>query len=305
MQQFLLRNKSAYHQWREQKLYGYPNSADQLIVNINNPYQLTNEEKDRLFQICNKTNLVIYRISKNNYEDKKIVNAMATQLGLQRMDFNLCADQDQISSIQVMHEGSSNAYIPHTNKPLNWHTDGYYNQDEKRIRSFLMHCIRPANSGGLNTYLDPEIIYILLRDEDPKYIEALQDTSVMTIPPNFDGSDEIRSEKTGPVFLLDDETQSLYMRYTARSRNIIWKENVATKQAQSVLLDILKNNHYKFRYCLQKGEGVICNNVLHNRTMFIDNPKSKRLLYRARFYDRVSKPDHIDDLKVSANQCCG
>ena len=305
MQQFLLQNNSAYHQWREQKLCGYPNTADQLIVHINNPYQLTVEEKDRLLQICNKTNLVIYRISNNNFEDKKIVNAIAMQLGLQHMDNNLCADQDRISSIQVMDEGLSNAYIPYTNKPLNWHTDGYYNQNEKRIRSFLMHCVRPASSGGLNTYLDPELIYILLRDEDPKYIEALQDTSAMTIPPNFEGSEEIRSEKNGPVFLLDDETQSLYMRYTARSRNIIWKDNAATKRAQSVLLDILKKNHYQFRYCLQKGEGVICNNVLHNRTMFIDNPKSKRLLYRARFYDRVSKPDHIDDLKVSANQCYG
>ncbi len=59
----------------------------------------------------------------------------------------------------------------------------------------------------------------------------------------------------------------------------------------------MKNNDYQFRHRLQKGEGVICNNVLHNRSMFSDNSNSKRLLYRARFYNRVSKPDHIVELE--------
>jgi hypothetical protein len=35
---------------------------------------------------------------------------------------------------------------------------------------------------------------------------------------------------------------------------------------------------------MKAGEGVICNNVLHNRTAFEDN-ENKRLLYRARYYN--------------------
>jgi hypothetical protein len=33
--------------------------------------------------------------------------------------------------------------------------------------------------------------------------------------------------------------------------------------------------------------GVICNNVLHARSAFRDDPARPRLLYRARYYDRV------------------
>ena len=305
MKQFFLDNDSAYCNWREQKLLNYPTNAEQLIVNINNPYKLTIDERNALLQICQKTNMVIYRITGDKTEDKNIVKAIAQQLGLDRMDANLCADQDKISSIQVVEGGLSSAYIPYTNKPLNWHTDGYYNQDQQRIRAFLMHCVRPASKGGENSYLDPEIIYILLRDDDPKNIEALIDNKTMTIPPNMEDDEQIRIEKTGPVFLLDEQTQSLYMRFTARSRNIIWKNDVTTQRARSKLLDILERKDYQFHYYLQAGEGVICNNVLHNRTMFTDSSTSKRLLYRARFYDRVSKKYKSFDSQVPESQCCG
>ena len=305
MQQFLLENDSAYRDWRELKLCDYPKSVEHLIVDINDPYKLTIDEKNSLLHICQKTNLVIYKIAQTNVEDKNIVAIIAKQLGLVRMDANLCADQDKISSIQVVNGGLNSTYIPYTNKSLNWHTDGYYNKDEHRIRAFLMHCVRPAISGGENTYLDPEIIYILLRDDDPKYIEVLMDKDAMTIPPNLGDSEQIRSEKSGPVFLMDKLTQSLYMRFTARSHNVIWKNNATTKQVRSKLLEVIKDNEFQFSYLLQAGEGVICNNVIHNRTSFVDDPSLTRLLYRARFYDRVSKPEHTHDYEDETNQCCG
>ena len=297
MQPFFLESDHAYFKWREQKLKNYPRQTKEIIVEIKNPYKLTTNERHSLQTICQKTNLVIYRTSHGDVDKKNIVAAIAKQLGLERMDANLCADQDKISSIQAMQESLGSAYIPYTKKPLNWHTDGYYNQDKERIRSFIMHCVRPANLGGENTYLDPEIIYILLRDDDPKFIEALMDKNAMTIPPNLEENHRIRSEKSGPVFMVDEPTQTLYMRYTARSRSVTWKNNAVTEQARAKLLEIMKNNEYQFCHLLQKGEGVICNNVLHNRTMFSDNSNTKRLLYRARFYDRVSKPDHIVELE--------
>ena len=295
MQQFLLENNSSYRQWRDQKLYDYPEAVEQLVVNISNPYRLAIDEKNTLLRICQKTNLVFYKVAHKYAEDKSIVSAISKQLGFTQIGTNLCADQDRISSIQVVGDGKSSAYIPYTSKPLNWHTDGYYNQDEHRIRAFLMHCARPAYSGGSNTYLDPEIVYILLRDEDPTYIEALMDKNAMMIPANLEDNEQIRDEKVGPVFLLDPQTQTLYMRYTARSRNVLWKDNATANQARSRLLDIIKDSRYQFRHRLRTGEGVICNNVLHNRAAFIDHPTATRLLYRARFYDRAPKPEYIDD----------
>ena len=294
MRQFLLENDSIYRQWRERKLQDYPRATEQLIVDIRNPYQLTPAETNILLHTCQKTNVVIYRISRPVISDKGIISAIAAQLGLLRMDTNLCADQDSISSIQIMREGLSSVYVPYTNKSLNWHTDGYYNPDARRIRAFLMHCIRPASSGGENTYLDPEIIYILLRDNDPQNIRALMDDHAMTIPPNQKHNKPTRDEQTGPVFLIDRQTQTLHMRYTARSRNIIWKNDPATKRAKSALSDILMDNEYQFHHRLQSNEGVICNNVLHNRTAFVEHAAAGRLLYRARFYDRITATHQTD-----------
>jgi hypothetical protein len=34
--------------------------------------------------------------------------------------------------------------------------------------------------------------------------------------------------------------------------------------------------------------GILCNNVLHDRTGFTDDPARPRLLYRARYHDRIA-----------------
>ena len=45
---------------------------------------------------------------------------------------------------------------------------------------------------------------------------------------------------------------------------------------------------YAYRVSLQAGEGIVCNNVLHNREAFRDEDSGKRLLWRARYRDRVT-----------------
>ena len=302
MQQFSLENDSAYRQWRTRKLRAYPTRTEQLTVMVQRPHQLTQEEKGNLLQACEKTNLVFYRTDPGLEQSKHVVAAMARQLSLTHMDANFCADKDSISSIQVMDKGpGSTSYIPYTHRALNWHTDGYYNLDSQRIRAFLMHCVRPASTGGENTYLDPEILYIQLRDQNPDHVEALMDPQAMTIPPNPENQKRGFSAKSGPVFMVDEPTQTLYMRYTARTRNIMWKDSFHLRKARLTLQEILNDSEYRFRHLLQSGEGVLCNNVLHNRTMFTDHSTSTRLLYRARFYERVAKPGVTSDKRPATD----
>ncbi len=47
---------------------------------------------------------------------------------------------------------------------------------------------------------------------------------------------------------------------------------------------------FAFRVRLKAGEGVVCNNVLHNRESFDDAPgaEQQRLLWRARYRDRIA-----------------
>jgi hypothetical protein len=78
------------------------------------------------------------------------------------------------------------------------------------------------------------------------------------------------------------------MRYSARKRNIEWFDDELTRDAAALITEILADDASVISYQLQAGEGIVCNNVLHNRTGFSDDENQSRLLYRARYYDRVA-----------------
>lgn len=290
---FLLSNEQAYAVWRQEKLHNYPKHAEELLVAIRNPSDLTAQEHHDMLQRLRKTNMVLYTVTNRQATGKEEIRQLGRQFGLEQLDCNICADEDSITSLRVMESGRHKGYIPYTNRPLSWHTDGYYNIPDKQIRAILMHCDTPAAEGGANMYFDHEILYILLRDANPDYISALQRPDVLTIPANLEEGEEIRAAQTGPVFSLDPRG-NLQMRYSARTRNIQWRDDAVTMDAVAMIQSLLKSDLSQiFHYRFAANQGVICNNVLHNRTAFVDGDmqQSKRLLYRARYYDRVSDTD--------------
>ena len=221
--------------------------------------------------------------------DKSLPHRLARQLGLIRLEGNYLADEDGLSSITPAgDEGSVRGeFIPYTHKPINWHTDGYYNALDRRILGMTLHCAQDAEAGGENALLDHEIAYIQLRDTNPDFIAALMQTDAMTIPARMDEDNIARPEQSGPVFAVDAEQGFLYMRYTARTRSIVWKNDAATLAAVKTLADILAGSEFILNARLRPGMGLICNNVLHTRSAFTDSPERRRLLYRGRYYDRL------------------
>ncbi len=286
---FLPDNDAAYRVWREAKLADYPTRAAELIVDVADPLHLRESEFQALLQRLRKTNMAIYRTGLGDNPDKVFPRALAERFGLIHLDSNLLADDDGLTSITVNPEGEHPRYIPYTNRPINWHCDGYYNTGEQQIRGMLLHCVQPAAEGGENQLLDHEIAYLQLRDENSEYIRSLMAADVMTIPPGKDGEGGERDASVGPVFSIHKETGSLHMRYTARKRNIEWKDDARTVDALDALERILSDsNPYIFRARLDAGMGLICNNVLHTRDGFTDLPdRPRRLLYRARYFDRI------------------
>lgn len=284
---FSLANESVYRRWRERKLKDYPTTIADLRIEVRDPQRLTDAEVATLLATVAKTNMAIY--GSQTPADKGVIGAVAARVGLQRLTTNPLADEDGVSSLQVSAEKSGRGYIPYSNKRLLWHTDGYYNPPAETIRAFILHCASPAAEGGENALLDHEIAYLLLREADPDYIRALMAPDAMTIPANTEpGMAAVRPASIGPVFSLDSRG-NLHMRYTARTRSIEWKQDTATAAAVQFLEQLLANDtRYVFRYRLAAGEGLICNNVLHNRTEFRDDAQAKRLIYRARYYDRVA-----------------
>ncbi len=284
-----LTNQTAYQRWRERKLAQAPTSVDNLIVEVNDPGNLSAHEHAALLQMCQRSNMVIYAAKQHN-ADKDIPRKVGTQFGLHDLDANWLAGEDGISSIQVSNteDQSRQAYIPYTNKPIKWHTDGYYNTPERRIRGMLLHCVQSAAKGGENRLMDHEMVYLQLRDINPDFIRVLSEPDVMTIPPRTDDAGVARAEQSGPVFSVD-ENGKLHMRYTARTRSIVWKQDEVSLAAVAYLEQILAaDSPCVYTARLEAGMGLLCNNVLHDRTAFTDNPESPRLLYRARYYDRIA-----------------
>lgn len=284
---FDIDNESDYRIWRERKLQDYPERLDQLVIEINDPLNLSVAEHEALLQRCKKTNFVIYQ-SPVTGENKNIPVRLGQQFGLMQMDHNWLADDDAVTSLTVSDEGDHPRYIPYTNRSIKWHTDGYYNDADRQVYGLLLHCVRPAEQGGENRLLDQDIAYIKLRDSNPDFIRALMQPDAMTIPERNDESGVARPAVSGPVFSLHSPSGSLHMRYTARTRSIHWKQDDLTRQAVRCLEDLLESDMpYIFSGRLEAGMGLVSNNVLHDRSAFIDGDRAGRLLYRVRYYDRI------------------
>ena len=275
-----------FERWRERKLARYPRRAEDLIVEVRDPRELSDSEAAEIRRVCGAANMAVYASPLAGVADKDIARRLGARLGLARLQANLLADDDGITSLEVAPEKSGRGYIPYSNQRLLWHTDGYYSAPAQRIRAFILHCVRPAAAGGENRLLDPEIAYILLRDADPRYVDALSAPQAMTVPANEEDPAVQRAAQTGPVF--SDEGGTLHMRYTARTRSIEWQPDEVTQAAVRHLRQILDSDSpYVFRLRLQGGHGLVCNNVLHDRSAFTDDPAASRLVYRARYSDRV------------------
>jgi alpha-ketoglutarate-dependent taurine dioxygenase len=287
MQPFDLDNDSAYQAWREVRLGQYKSPGDNPLIHLTDIARLEPAEHAALLARCQAMNMAIYEAG--SPVDKAGIRALGRQFGLQHLDMNLRADEDSITSLRVVTETAGTRYIPYTNRPLNWHTDGYYNRPQEQVRGIIMHCVSTSASGGDNLFLDPEIAYLLLRDENPDYIRAFMQPDAMTIPANIEGGVELRPQQSGPVFSVSAHG-ALHMRYTARTRSVEWKDDRNTRLAAGFLSELLNSDAlYIVRHRLQAGQGIICNNVLHKREAFNDDAQSgqTRLLYRARYHERI------------------
>jgi alpha-ketoglutarate-dependent taurine dioxygenase len=280
----------AYRAWRDTKLAEHPASVGDILVAITDPRHLSDEELSAMRDALARCNMVAFRIEPLDEDPLPVLLALGSQLGLNRIDRNLCAADQGITPITVRETETDKAYIPYTNRPLSWHTDGYYNAADKQIHGWLLYCAQDAAEGGDNELLDHEIAYIRLRDENPDYIRALMTDDAFTIPANQEGGEEIRPDHSGPVFSVNADG-TLHMRYSARKRNVIWKDDPITLAAADALTRLFsEGDAHIFRHRLAPGEGILSNNVLHRRDGFRDDPATghKRLVYRARYYDRIA-----------------
>jgi len=283
----------AYKKWRDEKLAAYPANVSDLVVEVNDPGQLSASEKSEIRRRCQTYNMALFQCrNPADLDHPSVPRVIGQQFGLNRLDHNVLSDDYGITPIEVMEGNHEQGYIPYTNLRLLWHTDGYYNLPVNTIRVVILYCARPAPTGGENQLLDPEIVYIRLMEEDPSLIQTLMQDDMYIIPGHVTklyGKD--RGDQKAPVFTLDPQTHHLNMRFTNRMRNINWRSDERALYAVERLKETISDcNQYVITHTMQSGEGLICNNVLHNRAAFEDGaePHQRRLMYRARYYDDMS-----------------
>lgn len=277
-----------YREWRAAKLDDYPTSAEDMVTNIGGLSDLGAAEKEAILVNCRRANMAIYSC-RDTVADRAAVRAFAARFGLTRLDHHLCANDDGVAELTVAPHDTRGGYVPYSNRSLGWHTDGYYNAESNRLRAVVLHCARDAATGGENAVLDPEVAYLRLRDANPAYVTALEHPQCMEIPANTGRDGEIRPVVCGPVFWYDAGSGALQMRYSERKKNIRWRNDAVTTAARNCLFDLLDgNDSLILRFRLRPGQGLISNNVLHNRTAYEDTSSRTRLLYRARYFDRIT-----------------
>lgn len=287
-----LESDKAYRAWREQKLDNYYQILNAPAVLIKNLAAPSESERAELIKRCQKTNLAIYRTEPANPDAMAVrheLRSFVDQFGLKIAERHRSAGEQGVVALTVTDAERQRGYIPYSRKAINWHTDGYYNAPDEQILAMVLHCVEPAAEGGISQLMDQEIAYIRLRDYDPALIEALMHPEAMSIPENAEPDGSLRPVSVGPVFRVGPDGK-LAMRYTARTRSITWRDDATTRKAAATLQSILiRDDPLIITAKLDAGQGVLCNNVLHNRTAFDPDKQkpSNRMLYRVRFHNRV------------------
>lgn len=288
---FLLENESAYAIWRKAKIDGYACLDPSRIIEIADSASLCAETLGNFATQIQAFNFAFFEIDHcRNTLSREDLLGFGRELGLQRFESSSDQVVDGVTTLNVVDSADRRSrYIPYSSRALNWHTDGYYNPEAARIGAFLLYCVNPALQGGDSFLLDHEMIYIQIRDTAPELLIALMDPAVMVVPANVQNGAIIRPEESGPVFSVDSESGRLHMRYSARPQFLTWKPDALTKRAVELLNELLSDNEYTLSLKLKKGQGLVCNNVLHGRREFIDGSgeEASRQYYRVRYYDSI------------------
>ncbi len=277
-----------YRKWRDARLAAAEAARTAGFVEIADLANPSEAEKTELVRRCSAANLALYATD-DSVRQRDNLRPFAESFGLRIAEKHRSAGGDGIVSLRESDAPGQKGYIPYSKRKMNWHTDGYYNPPTERISAMVLHTERPADDGGSNQFLDHTIAFIRLMDETPAYVTALMHPQAMTIPANEEEG-STRPASVGPVFFADAETGEMQMRYTARTRSIEWRDDSLTREAVAYLQHILETpDPMTISLRFGPGQGVLCNNVLHDRTGFDAKAAahSPRTVYRVRFHNRV------------------
>ncbi|MHB1401600.1 MAG: TauD/TfdA family dioxygenase [Thiobacillus sp.] len=280
---FDLGSNEDYLKWRDEKLAAYPKNVGELVVELGDMTAMTPAEKDKILETVERANMCVYTAGSAELEMNSLL-ALGKQLGVRNTDKSVRHAQ----SDELTDSGILNKAIPFSTRHCNWHTDATYYGSDKTIQALFLLCKRPAVEGGSNKVLDHEVLYIQLRDKDPGALEVLMNKDCFNYRNPATG--EIDLHRGGKVFWTNTDGH-LCHRFSFRKTDMAWSGDSDVTAARKVLESLISDEPaHVIEGRLESGMGLISNNVLHTRERLVDSDDAakKRLLFRARFYDRVN-----------------
>jgi hypothetical protein len=280
---FDLGTQDDYLKWRDEKLAAYPRNVGGLVVELGDMTAITPTEKGKILETVELANMCVYTAGSAALEMNSML-ALGQQLGVTHTDKSRRHSQ----SDELTDSGILNQAIPFSTRHCNWHTDATYYGSDQTIQALFLLCKRPAVEGGSNKVLDHEVLYIQLRDKDPGALEVLMNRDCFNYRNPATG--EIDIHRGGKVFWTNADGQ-LCHRFSFRKTDMAWSEESDVDAARKALESLISGeSEYVIEGRLEPGMGLVSNNVLHTREKLVDSDDAanKRLLFRARFYDRVN-----------------
>lgn len=272
-----------YKKWRDEKLAAYPNSVGELVVELGDMTAITEGEKGKIKDLVELANMCVYTAGSADLNMDSLL-ALGKQLGVADTD----KSRRHSNADELTNSGILNHAIPFTTRHVRWHTDATYYGSDKTIQALFLLCKRPAVEGGSNKVLDNEVMYIQLREKDPDALRVLMNKNCFKYRNPKTG--EIDEQLGGKVFWTNSDG-NLCHRFSFRKTDMAWSEDNDVKTARATLeAMMLAESEHVIEGRLEAGLGLISNNVLHTREKLVDSEDAaqKRLLFRARFYDRVN-----------------
>lgn len=280
---FDLDSEDHYQKWREEKLAAYPKNLGELIVELGDMTAITQAERSKIMDLVERANMCVYSAGAAELCADSLLK-LGEQIGVSKNDKTTRhANSDELTASGILNQA-----IPFTTRHVNWHTDATYYGSDKTIQALFLLCKRPAVEGGSNKVLDHEVLYIQLRDKAPEALKTLMGNDCFKHKDPKTG--EISQNLGGKVFWTN-ANGDLNHRFSFRKMDMAWSENSDVLAARDILESILKNEtEHVIEGRLETGLGLISNNVVHTREKLVDSDDdaTKRLLFRARFYDRVN-----------------
>lgn len=269
---------------------------------VKTAHQYIQDESEQLNAICHAVRLngfAYYQWTDTPEDPASALTNLLEALSLSGGDSGVIRESAELSLLQDLSGTPKGRFPPYQSSAMGWHTDGYYNAQQDAIRSFSLHCIEAAASGGALRLMDDNLLILALFKEDIDLIALLSHPEAMTLPANKDDLGHNRPDRTVAMIQKQNDN-SLTMRFTTRSKNIQWRCAATRAAAEHAANLIDQHPHWQTRLLLRCGEGVITRNVLHTREPFQDvaNGASRKVLRgRFRTLPQIKAISHPDTVK--------